>query len=158
MVGDPGTQSSSCSPPPNPTSPGQRAGCLLSLFSAVNKPIFPVQAFSSHLIQALHCAFKRGEEKKKKKKPSQPHTFNFLISMPARKVFLQLLEAATKNGPDCVCLKIGTLIPRLNRGWGLWSCWGGPWHSICQGAPQLVLPPPFFGASRDFAEGNFMRC
>lgn len=97
-------------------------------------------------------------KKKKKKNPSQPHTFNFLISMPARKVFLQLLEAATKNGPDCVCLKIGTLIPRLNRGWGLWSCWGGPWHSICQGAPQFVLPPPFFGASQDFAVGNFMRC
>lgn len=64
--------------------------------------------------------------------------------MPARKIFLQLLEAATKNGPDSVCLKIGTLVPRLNQGWGFQSCWGRPWDSICWGTPQFVLLPPFF--------------
>lgn len=92
--------------------------------------------------------------RKKKNKELQPHTFNFLISMPARKIFLQLLEAATKTGPKRTrpaaggslgCQPPGTAGPGVPGG-------TAPPSIAPQGRGVLlfVRPPPLAGASQDF--------
>lgn len=65
--------------------------------------------------------------------------------MPARKIFLQLLEAATKNGPDCVRPKIGPSLPGETRDGGSSGGRGGgvPGTASLEVCPGLSSHLPF---------------